>query len=99
MEEKSSRLRTQPKQTRALVRIDQILDAAAEAFTEFGYDNATTNDIARRAKTSIGGVYRVFPDKKAIFVALAHRLLDKVGRLIATEVVPNLSLEPKELAS
>jgi len=70
----------------------------AEAFTEFGYDRATTNDIGRRANTSIGGVYRVFPDKKAIFVALAHRYLDKVGRLIASEVVPNLSLQPVELA-
>jgi AcrR family transcriptional regulator len=98
MDGPNANLRTEPKQVRALARIEQILDAAALVFTEFGYDSATTNEIARRADTSIGALYRFFPDKKSIFVALAERYLKKASSLVAEEALPILSLNSDGLA-
>lgn len=72
-----------PKQARSRERFDRILDAAAELFAEIGYDAVTTDDIAARANTSVGGLYRFFPDKLAIFHALADRYFDQLRELFA----------------
>ena len=77
------RLRRFPQQARSQKRFNQLLDAAAEVFAEVGYEAATTNAIAARAKTSIGALYRFFPDKLAIFHALAARYLNQIGELFA----------------
>lgn len=68
-----SRPRRRPQQARSRARFDAILDAADAVFLELGYDEATTNHIAAAADTSIGSIYRFFPDKEAILVALAER--------------------------
>jgi AcrR family transcriptional regulator len=62
--------RRQPKQKRGKERVEKILIAAAEVFTEVGYAAATTQQIADRAQTAIGSIYQFFPDKLAIFHAL-----------------------------
>lgn len=72
-----------PKQARSRERFDRILDAAAALFAEVGYDNVTTDDIAARADTSVGGLYRFFPDKLAIFHALADRYFNQLRELFA----------------
>jgi AcrR family transcriptional regulator len=72
-----------PKQARSRERFDRILDAAAELFAEVGYDAVTTDDIAARANTSVGGLYRFFPDKLAIFHALAERYFNQLRELFA----------------
>lgn len=79
--EASPPLRRFPAQARSRRRYEAILDAAAHLFGEIGFDATTTEAIARRADTSIGSVYQFFPDKKAIFVALAQR---NIGRSQAT---------------
>jgi AcrR family transcriptional regulator len=76
-------LRAKPQQARAQQRMSEILDAAAAVFAEVGYDAATTNEIAKRADTSIGSLYRFFPDKFAIFQALSTRYLQEASRLIS----------------
>lgn len=63
----------QPKQQRSQIRIEQILQSAAEVFWEKGYDVATTHDIAERAQTAVGTLYRFFPNKLAIFHVLEKR--------------------------
>jgi AcrR family transcriptional regulator len=72
-----------PQQARSHQRFNQILDAAAELFVEIGYDSVTTDEIAARASTSIGGLYRFFPDKLAIFHALLDRYLNQLKQLSA----------------
>lgn len=54
-----------------------MLDAAAELFAEQGVDAVTMEAIAARAGTSIGSLYQYFPDKHAVFVALAERVLER----------------------
>lgn len=73
-------LRRTPVQARAKERIERMLDATEEVFAEVGYDKATTNMIASRARTSVGSVYEFFGNKEALAEALAHRY---VGELTA----------------
>jgi AcrR family transcriptional regulator len=72
-----------PQQARSWERFHRILDAAAELFTEVGYASVTTDDIAARANTSVGGLYRFFPDKLAVFHALLDRYLNQLRELAA----------------
>jgi AcrR family transcriptional regulator len=85
-----------PQQARSWERFNRILDAAAELFTEIGYESVTTDDIAARAETSVGGLYRFFPDKLAVFCALLDRNFNQLRHLFAalnTSEATQLSLE------
>ena len=73
--------RSIPAQARSRERLERILDAAARVFDEVGYEAATTEAIAEAAETSIGSVYRFFPNKKALFAALYTRYLETVRAL------------------
>lgn len=75
--------RRAPVQARSRARVDAILDAADAVFLEMGFAQATTNHVAARAGTSIGSLYRFFPDKDALLVALAARYaarMQQIGR-------------------
>jgi AcrR family transcriptional regulator len=67
-----------PTQERAKKRVERIIEAAAEVFAEDGYDAATMEKIAARAETSIGSIYQFFPNKLAVFNALARHYHEKV---------------------
>jgi AcrR family transcriptional regulator len=56
---------------------ERVIKAARAAFAEHGSD-AQMDDVARRAKVGVGTVYRHFPTKEALFVAL---LEDTFARL------------------
>jgi AcrR family transcriptional regulator len=71
-------LRRAPKQERGQRRIARILEAAALEIARVGFDAATTNAIARRAKTSVGSLYQFFPNKEAILAALTEHYLDEI---------------------
>lgn len=58
--------RTVPVQQRSLNTLESLRKAAREVITEKGRDRFTTNDVAERAGTSIGTLYRYFPDRVAI---------------------------------
>ncbi|WP_264323060.1 TetR/AcrR family transcriptional regulator [Romeriopsis navalis] len=80
-----SDLRRQPQQQRSQVRIEQILQAATEVFWEKGYDATTTHDIAERAQTAVGNLYRFFPNKLAIF-----HVLERDHKAYLDRVMPQL---------
>lgn len=79
--------RRSPLQARSRARVDQILDAADRVFLEMGYAEATTNHVAAAAGTSIGSLYRFFPNKEALLVALAERYGERMLDL-AKELTP-----------
>jgi len=79
-------IRTKPSQARGKERIRLILTTAHDLFHEHGIEAVTTNDIAAAAGIPIGSVYRYFPNKGAIVLALADNyvaglisLYDQIG--------------------
>ena len=65
--------RKQATQARAARTIEIILEAAAHILERRGLAGYTTNAIAKRAGVSIGSLYRYFPNKDAITIALIDR--------------------------
>lgn len=65
-------VRVTPRQGRAQATVEAILEAAAQLLERDGEAGFNTNAIAERAGVSIGTIYRYFPDKRAILVALAE---------------------------
>ncbi len=61
--------------------MERILDAAAALFVSNGYDATTTDQIAEKAETSIGSIYQFFPNKRAMFDAIAAQHLADASRL------------------
>jgi AcrR family transcriptional regulator len=68
--------RKQPRQVRAELTRQRILDAAAHVFAEHGYAAGTTNRIAEQARISIGSLYQYYPGKDAILAELVTKHLD-----------------------
>ena len=66
----SSPNRPTPQQERAARTHQLFLDTAERLFVEVGYDTMTMTAVAERAGTSIGALYRWFPDKTAVAAAL-----------------------------
>lgn len=62
----------------AEARRETLLRTAVGAFADRGYFGTTTTEVARRAGISQAYVYRLFPDKKALFVAVVEHCFDRV---------------------
>jgi AcrR family transcriptional regulator len=59
-------------------RIEEILDVAAEIVEEGGYKQLSMESVAARTELSKAGVYRFFPNRHAIALALFRRLYLRV---------------------
>ncbi len=62
-----------PQQARTRAALDRLLDAAEHLLAEHGFDEMSIADLARRARTSVGGFYRRFRDKEGLLQALHER--------------------------
>ncbi|MCF6327709.1 MAG: TetR/AcrR family transcriptional regulator [Devosiaceae bacterium] len=82
-------VRKQPKQQRAILLVETILEAAAHIL-EDGIEPFTTNHIAQKAGVSIGSLYQYFPGADAIMAALIEKhVADE--RAAARNVVATIS--------
>jgi AcrR family transcriptional regulator len=68
-------VRTEPVQQRSAQRVAHLLDTAAALIDELGIDALTTSDVAARSESSVGVVYRYFPNIQSLLRALAARNL------------------------
>jgi AcrR family transcriptional regulator len=57
---------------------EKVLEAARAAFAEHGRE-AQMDDVARRAEVGIGTVYRHFPTKEALTIALAEDTFARIA--------------------
>ena len=55
----------------------KILAAAEAEFDEQGYAGASMRSIVRRAETSLGNIYRYYPNKEALFLSIVEPVVDK----------------------
>lgn len=65
----------------AAKRREQLLDTAAKLFAVHGYAGATTSQIARAAGVTEPIIYRHFPSKRDLFIALIERTGESTIRL------------------
>lgn len=94
MATKRAAVRRQPVQERGLRRMERILDAADAVIARVGYDAATTNAIARRARTAIGSLYQFFPNKESVLRALCERHFQRLHDIHQGLFTPELSRLP-----
>ena len=80
-------LRTVPVQARAKESVNKILETAALLLDEVGLEAFNTNLLAERAGVRIRTVYRYFPDKYSVIIALAHHLAAEWDGWMAEEYV------------
>src|SRR5688572_1859178 len=62
---------------------DRLYGTAIRLIAERGYEATTLRDIAKAAGVSVGLLYRYFPSKQAIVIALYDELSDQYARRTA----------------
>jgi AcrR family transcriptional regulator len=62
--------RTQAERRETTIR--KVLDAAIESLIESGYSGTSMQLVATRAGVSVGGLFRHFPTREALMVAVAE---------------------------
>jgi AcrR family transcriptional regulator len=71
------RITRKPTQKRSLEKYERIIDAALKLFSEQGYYNVTTADIAKEANVATGSIYSYFEDKKDIYIQVLRKITEK----------------------
>ena len=87
--------RKQPSQARSKAMVDTILDATAKVLVERGHAKTNTNVVAEAAGISVGSLYRYYPNKNALIIALQERHVAQVLSLfldITANMAPDGSL-------
>jgi len=76
-----------------------ILDAAIQAFLEFGYDGVSVEIVAERAGVAKRTVYNIYGDKEALFRAALGRSIATAERFanLLTEAIEELEDVESEL--
>lgn len=78
--------RRKPRQERARVTVEAILEATAQLLVADGMAQLSTNKIAKRAGVSVGTLYQYFPDKETIVEELGKRTLDHQFELFTDDL-------------
>ncbi|MEE4493292.1 TetR/AcrR family transcriptional regulator [Streptomyces sp. BE230] len=75
---------SQPRKlSTADARRDTVLRTAIRAFAARGYYGTTTTEVAKAAGISQAYVYRLFPDKQALFVAVIEHCASRMRESLA----------------
>ncbi len=72
----------EPKQKRSVEKKNKIIEAGCRLFTEKGYNNTNTAEIAKEAGVSTGIVYSYFKDKKDIYIAAIDYIVTSLSKPI-----------------
>lgn len=78
---------------RGVARRQAFLQAAREVFLEQGYEEASVNDVVRRAGGSLATLYAQFGNKEGLFLAVAQDQNDRFVKAILPECVDHLPLQ------
>ncbi len=78
---------------RGELRVERFIDAAAEVFSEKGYQHARLSEIVARAGGSLATLYRVFGDKEGLAHAIMERRLHDLSQRMQHLNLPELPPE------
>jgi len=65
-------------------RREQVLNAALAEFAARGLAGTSTEDVARRAGISQPYLFRLFPTKKGLFLALVQRCFERIAEVFTS---------------
>jgi AcrR family transcriptional regulator len=82
------------RQARGRARMESILDAAEQLIAEVGYDEMSTNEVARRAGISPGSLYQFFGNKADLLAGLLDRYTRQFDALWDDQVTPAAATLP-----
>ena len=89
----SEDLPADPRQKRSLEKRARLKAAGLALFSEKGFEAASVDDIARRAKLAVGGFYQHFRSKRQLLLVLMDELLEKLSKL---DLCPQAMADPRE---
>ncbi|QHA82024.1 TetR family transcriptional regulator [Pseudomonas mediterranea] len=75
-----------PKQRRSLDTYHRILRSTQECVAEFGYNKTSTQEVAKRAEISQGGLFKRFPTKVSLMASMVG-YLEAQARKMAVESI------------
>jgi AcrR family transcriptional regulator len=91
-----------PTATRTLSTADErretVLSTAMEAFADRGYYGTPTTEVARRAGISQAYLFRLYPTKEELFVAVVDRCHERILETFRTAAAGAEGRSPEELA-
>jgi TetR/AcrR family transcriptional repressor of nem operon len=70
------------------------LDTAVDVFWEHGFDATSVQDLCRKLKLNPGSLYGTYGDKRALFIAVFDRYVDRVSR----DAIERIAREPSGIA-
>jgi len=73
-----------PIQERSIGKKLQIIDAGLKLFSEKGYHNTNTKEIAAEAGVSIGTFYAYFEDKHDLFMEVLKEYINKISGVLSS---------------
>lgn len=82
-------VRLEPKQRRGTVRIELLLDTAAKTIAEKGIEGLSTSSVAELSGSSIGVVYRYFPNIRTLLQSLALRNMERYLKQLGNSLPEN----------
>lgn len=82
-----------PVQERSQRRFRGILEAAGLELDETSYERLSLDAVAKRAGSSVGSVYRYFPDKVSLVGALLHSHAESLSELFSAATNADQPLE------
>ncbi len=88
-----------PKQERAIEKKNRIIKAGFDLFSDVGYYNTNTAEIAKRAGVSTGIVYGYFKDKRDILLEVLSLYVEKVFEPLLNTIDHIPALDLHSLAS
>lgn len=68
-------------------RREEILEAAERLFSHQGFFKTSMAEIAESAAFAIGTIYKLFPSKEAIYIALIESKMEEFDRLLESDLV------------
>ena len=77
------------REAKKVLHRQRLLNAALHVFVRHGYERATVEQIATRARVSKGTAYNYFADKRALYLAVVDANVEDFFRLIATATDPD----------
>lgn len=75
-----------PQQQRSVETYRRILESARDCVVELGYSRSSTPEIARRAGVSHGNLFKRFPNKVMLLVAMVAFVQEDVRSLAAKDI-------------